>query len=175
MMSYRIIFPIIGALFIAVGINQELGIIEFPKPQAIPVVEKTVCSADDSWVPWQLQIPKIKFVSFVVDTKYKRKKDLWIWRGCLGDKESLGCWIAGHRAVHSFWRLPELQIGDTVVVILTDSRRLVFSISEVRVIKPDDETTIRQIERDNQLILFTCDPPLIANKRLVIGTNLQRS
>lgn len=88
-----------------------------------------------------------------------------VFKGWPGDSS---VWIAGHRSLSVFWRLPELKTGDSVIVSLSDGQQLVYLVQTTKVISPMDEKEIERITQESDLVLFTCHPPGIANKRWLI-------
>ena len=75
-----------------------------------------------------------------------------------------------YRAI--FTKLPELKIGDEVLVDLED-RTLRFVVQYAKVVEPDDLSVLGPITQNGRnLTLMTCVPPGTNTKRLVVVTSL---
>ena len=71
-----------------------------------------------------------------------------------------------------FTKLPELEIGDEVLVDLED-RTLRFVVQYAKVVEPDDLSVLGPITQNGRnLTLMTCVPPGTNTKRLVVVTSL---
>src|SRR3990170_5902863 len=71
-----------------------------------------------------------------------------------------------------FTKLPELEIGDEVLVDLKD-RTLRFVVQYAKVVEPDDLSDLGPITQNGRnLTLMTCVPPGTNTKRLVVVTSL---
>jgi len=178
----RYVFLVLGVAFILFGINSELGLIQnLSKNIKQEVVSSATSQATshevklDDQFPFILEIPVIRFRGLVCQGANPEvlKYTLGVWRGSFGQSS---VWIAGHRSLPFFWRLPELKIGDTIIIKLSrgEGERFVFSVFEIKVICPDDSKMIQEIDKISDLVLFTCHPPGIATKRVVVMARKER-
>ncbi|WP_426333483.1 class D sortase [Paenibacillus silvae] len=79
--------------------------------------------------------------------------------------------IAAHRAHRKgrlFNRLGELQIGDSVEIILADQTAIHYKIDRISVVEPSDVTVLEDPGLGQVLTLITCDPLIDATHRLII-------
>jgi sortase A len=89
-----------------------------------------------------------------------------------GDAGNAG--IAGHRTVKGmpsfFYKLDSLNPGDTIVVTYPD-RTLTFAVERVFLTSPYDMSVLNPTPGPS-LTLTTCDPPGLADRRLIVQARL---
>ncbi|MDB4894021.1 MAG: hypothetical protein JWN15_283, partial [Firmicutes bacterium] len=89
-----------------------------------------------------------------------------------GDTGNAG--IAGHRTVKGmpsfFYKLDSLKPGDTIVVTYPD-RTLTFAVERVFLTSPYDLSVLNPTPSPS-LTLTTCDPPGLADRRLIVQARL---
>ncbi|MGC9049148.1 MAG: sortase [Patescibacteria group bacterium] len=117
--------------------------------------------------PFLLEIPAIGYKGLVREGADQKvlKRGPGVLRGYPGESST---WIAGHRVPATFWNLPRLKIGDTVIVFLPDGRRYVYSVKGMAIVSPDDNSEIERVAQESDLVLFTCYPLGIAKKRWLV-------
>lgn len=84
--------------------------------------------------------------------------------------------IAGHRTTHGqpFFDLDKLAPGDEIVVT-TLAGRFVYSVTDSKVVDPNDFTVLLGDPAESKLTLTTCHPRYSQKKRLVIAAVLDRT
>lgn len=78
--------------------------------------------------------------------------------------------IAGHRNRtygRNFNRLDELQTGDQIVVD-TGTQRFEYTVTEKRIVKPEDVWVLESGGQDQEITLVTCHPMVNPTHRLII-------
>lgn len=79
--------------------------------------------------------------------------------------------IAAHRAHRKgrlFNRLGELQMGDSVEIILANQTTIHYKIDQISVVEPSDVSVLEDPGLGEVLTLITCDPLIDATHRLII-------
>jgi sortase A len=82
--------------------------------------------------------------------------------------------LAGHRTsfkMHPFLNLDKVSVGDEINV-LTGSETLLFEVTRVVVVAPDDVSVLKQDRTKTQLTLITCHPKGDTSQRLVVQAEL---
>lgn len=82
--------------------------------------------------------------------------------------------IAGHRTTYGapFYRLNELQPGDTILVTTRDAAKpWRYQVMFTRSVQPNDVSVLNP-SKDNRLTLTTCTPRFTASQRLVVVSKL---
>lgn len=83
--------------------------------------------------------------------------------------------IAGHRggynAKQTFFKIDTLKSGDLIKVITADGE-LVYAVTGSEVIEPTDWSKFGREEDKSKLILMTCHPYPVNNKRLLVYSEL---
>jgi sortase A len=87
--------------------------------------------------------------------------------------------VAGHRNRATFWRLDELDPGDTIVVE-TRTAWYIYQVSRTRIVLPSQVEVIRPVppgavRGDHMLTLTTCNPKFDNYQRLIVHAKLSRS
>src|SRR3989344_327450 len=130
-----------------------------------------------------ISIPKLEIEKAKVKVdSLKFDKNLALFPGSAIPGDVGNSFITGHsilprfadsknyRAI--FTKLPELEIGDEVLVNL-DDKTLRFVVQYAKVVEPDDLSVLGPITQNGRnLTLMTCVPPGTNTKRLVVVTSL---
>lgn len=130
-----------------------------------------------------ISIPKLEIEKAKVKVdSLKFDKSLALFPGSAIPGEVGNSFITGHSVLPQFadpenyraifTKLPELEIGDEVLVDLED-RTLKFVVQYAKVVEPDDLSVLGPITQNGRnLTLMTCVPPGTNTKRLVVVTSL---
>ena len=130
-----------------------------------------------------ISIPKLEIEKAKVKVDaVKFDKNLALFPGSAIPGDVGNSFITGHSILPQFadsenykaifTKLPELEIGDEVLVDLGD-RTIRFVVQYAKVVEPDDLSVLGPItESGRNLTLMTCGPPGTNTKRLVVVTSL---
>jgi len=130
-----------------------------------------------------ISIPKLEIEKAKVKVDaVKFDKNLALFPGSAIPGDVGNSFITGHSVLPQFadpkdygaifTKLPELEIGDEVLVNL-DDKTIRFVVQYSKVVEPDDLSVLGPITQNGRnLTLMTCVPPGTNTKRLVIVTSL---
>ena len=130
-----------------------------------------------------ISIPKLEIEKAKVEVDAVRfDKNLALFPGSAIPGDVGNSFITGHSILPQFsdpknygaifTKLPELEIGDEVLVDLGD-RTFRFVVQYAKVVEPDDLSVLGPITQNGRnLTLMTCVPPGTNTKRLVVITSL---
>jgi sortase A len=81
--------------------------------------------------------------------------------------------IAGHRTtyLHPFYRLNELDEGDTIIINYANGSRFRYQYLATHIVAPD-QTDVLEYKFDNRLTLTACNPRYSARERIVVSARL---
>ena len=83
---------------------------------------------------------------------------------------SAGNWYQANQFNAVFYLLNKLETGDEIIVYY-QSQKYIYSVDEIKFVKPDEINYLSNQLNTNKLTLMTCWPPGTTLKRLVvIGT-----
>lgn len=88
--------------------------------------------------------------------------------------QSGNCVIAGHRNYtfgSMFNRLDEIAEGDSIIVEL-QGKRFTYTVTEVKIVDPDDLSVTKQDNSLREITLITCHPVYSSAHRLIIKGEL---
>lgn len=125
-----------------------------------------------------LRIPKIDSKQPLIEGAGKTELHYGVGHliGTANVGEVGNCVVAGHRnyTYGQVWnRLNEVEVGDEVIITDTEGTEYVYSVYEILVTEPGSSEMVAHYRDTRQLTLITCDPVVIANKRLVIRCLMQ--
>jgi len=124
-----------------------------------------------------LTIEKIQMTMPVVEGVEKELLDIAV--GHVPQTAAIGdignAVLAGHRMYdygRFFNRLGEVEYGDIILFTSTDGVQMSFTVDEILVIEPDDQTAFEQPLDKAQITLYTCTPIREATHRLLVRASL---
>jgi len=123
----------------------------------------------------RIQVPAIGVDAPVVqgDSWEQLKKGVGQHIGSANPGQSGNLVLAGHNDVYGevFRDLEELQVGDQIV-IYTQLRQYVYTVSETRIVEPN-QVEVMATTSSPTVTLISCYPYLVDNKRIVVFGKLQ--
>ena len=130
----------------------------------------------------RLVIPRIGVDSSVIEIGVKLDANDWVWEtadhavghhlGTPNPGEVGNLVLSGHISSpirgegEVFGRLPELEVGDGIIVF-SDETQFLYQVIETRIVLPNDLAVMTQT-RDQTLTLITCFPNFIYSHRLIV-------
>lgn len=85
---------------------------------------------------------------------------------------SAGNWYEANQFNAVFYLLNKLETGDEIIVYY-QSQKYIYSVDEIKFVKPDEINYLSNQQNTNRLTLMTCWPPGTTLKRLVVISTLK--
>jgi LPXTG-site transpeptidase (sortase) family protein len=85
---------------------------------------------------------------------------------------SAGNWYQANQFNAVFYLLNKLETGDEIIVYY-QSKKYIYSVDEIKFVKPDETNYLSNQLNTNKLTLMTCWPPGTTLKRLVVISTLK--
>jgi len=160
------IVVIIGGVFVVRKIFSPKP--EEHKEEQTEVVEKKMESSIEGYkVLGKIKIDKIEVEQYILDSTDEKALKAGVGKLNGGSLNQIGNFaIVGHNFDKFFKRLPELRVGDTIVIIDKNMKETSYNVTDINEVDPDDLTPLLTQIGKTEITLITCQDG--ATKRFVI-------
>ena len=160
------IVVIIGGVFVVRKIFSPKP--EEHKEEQTEVVEKKMESSIEGYkVLGKIKIDKIDVEQYILDSTDEKALKAGVGKINGGSLNQIGNFaIVGHNFDKFFKRLPELRVGDTIVIIDKNMKETSYNVTDINEVDPDDLTPLLTQIGKTEITLITCQDG--ATKRFII-------
>ena len=160
------IVVIIGGIFVVRKIFSPKP--EEHKEEQTEVVEKKMESSIEGYkVLGKIKIDKIEVEQYILDSTDEKALKAGVGKLNGGSLNQIGNFaIVGHNFDKFFKRLPELRVGDTIVIIDKNMKETSYNVTDINEVDPDDLTPLLTQVGKTEITLITCQDG--ATKRFII-------
>lgn len=160
------IVVIIGGIFVVRKIFSPKP--EEHKEEQTEVVEKKMESSIEGYkVLGKIKIDKIEVEQYILDSTDEKALKAGVGKLNGGSLNQIGNFaIVGHNFDKFFKRLPELRVGDTIVIIDKNMKETSYNVTDINEVDPDDLTPLLTQIGKTEITLITCQDG--ATKRFII-------
>lgn len=160
------IVVIIGGVFVVRKIFSPKP--EEHKEEQTEVVEKKMESSIEGYkVLGKIKIDKIDVEQYILDSTDEKALKAGVGKLNGGSLNQIGNFaIVGHNFDKFFKRLPELRVGDTIVIIDKNMKETSYNVTDINEVDPDDLTPLLTQIGKTEITLITCQDG--ATKRFII-------
>jgi len=160
------IVVIIGGVFVVRKIFSPKP--EEHKEEQTEVVEKKMESSIEGYkVLGKIKIDKIEVEQYILDSTDEKALKAGVGKLNGGSLNQIGNFaIVGHNFDKFFKRLPELRVGDTIVIIDKNMKETSYNVTDINEVDPDDLTPLLTQIGKTEITLITCQDG--ATKRFII-------
>lgn len=160
------IVVIIGGVFVVRKIFSPKT--EEHKEEQTEVVEKKMESSIEGYkVLGKIKIDKIEVEQYILDSTDEKALKAGVGKLNGGSLNQIGNFaIVGHNFDKFFKRLPELRVGDTIVIIDKNMKETSYNVTDINEVDPDDLTPLLTQIGKTEITLITCQDG--ATKRFII-------
>jgi sortase A len=160
------IVVIIGGVFVVRKIFSPKP--EEHKEEQTEVVEKKMESSIEGYkVLGKIKIDKIDVEQYILDSTDEKALKAGVGKLNGGSLNQIGNFaIVGHNFDKFFKRLPELRVGDTIVIIDKNMKETSYNVTDINEVDPDDLTSLLTQIGKTEITLITCQDG--ATKRFII-------
>ena len=115
----------------------------------------------------KIKIDKIEVEQYILDSTDEKALKAGVGKLNGGSLNQIGNFaIVGHNFDKFFKRLPELRVGDTIVIIDKNMKETSYNVTDINEVDPDDLTPLLTQIGKTEITLITCQDG--ATKRFII-------